>query len=165
MAFTPIYYLTIACPTLERTMAMAEEYYAHGAHAFQFDFPSRVPTLEPPLVQEMMAKALAASDGYGVYLDALVTLKRRRPEAELHLVVYPDVVESIGFAQKLDYLRTHGVSARFYSVEGIADADMMAEVRAAGAQGALVGNVLMQLWDTASGPWQMLDTFQALAVR
>lgn len=236
----PVYYITLVCPTLERTMEMAEKYIERGARALQFDMPSRDPSYETPLVREMMANALEEYDGYSAYMEALCALKRRRPEVELHLVVYPDVVESIGeqafcdfcrraqlasimpavpcqsleqslsedglplltmagnnldermlgrlkaladdkiavvnykrpiaimgdtyadFTEKLRCLRTLGVSSRLFAVEGVTDERMMREVRNAGASGAFVGNVLMQLWDDPLALWGKFDSFQAL---
>ena len=43
MSFSVIYYVCIACPTVERTLEMVDRYVAHGAKAFQIDMPSKDP--------------------------------------------------------------------------------------------------------------------------
>lgn len=239
MGFHPIYYITTVCPTLERSLDMMEQYIAHGAVALQVDLPSRNPIYETPFVQEMMAKALAAHENYDVFLNALRQLKQKHPALALHMVVYPDVIATIGldefaafyqqaglssvmlaafdstldaalqargltvihsfgrqldeaslqaaavstpqdiyvlvyrsneaperpdprtFQEKLASIRASGIQAQIYAVEGIKTKEMMEEIKIAGADGALVGNVLMRLWDDETALWNQFDTFQA----
>ena len=66
--------------------------------------------------------------------------------------------------EQIEFLRSQGVKARIYAVEGITDARMMKEVRDAGINGAFVGNVLMRLWDNEENLWKLFDEFQRLAV-
>lgn len=241
MGFKPIYYITLCCPTVERSMDMARQYIEREATGLQIDMPSKEPVYETDFVKAMMADALCKNDGYDVYMQAFYDLKAQFPHVEVHLVVYPDVVESIGrqafvdfyqqaglasvmvaggdagttqylrqqgvvvigridrmlddaqlaqlsrgnenqiynfnygrhqevqphgldtFADKIRYIRQTGVKLQIYAVEGIADKTMMNEVKAAGVDGALVGNVLMQLWDKPDALWELFEEFQSTA--
>lgn len=243
MSFSPIYYITIACPTVERSVDMLERYIAHGAASIQVDLPSKHPVYETEFIAQCMAQALRDYQGYDVYWDALRRIRRNHRDLELHLVVYPDVVEQIGrgrfvelcgevelasvmiaggddelsrflrgegipvigridrmldpeqlrklsgegpsgicnfnykrhkeiaphgcgtFAKKIAYIRKAGVSCRILAVEGIANEEMMREVKTAGADGALVGNVLMRLWDDEAELWRLFQAFEALRER
>lgn len=241
MGFQPIYYITLVCPSLEDSLEKIREYIQHGAKALQIDMPSRNPVYETPFVREMMEKALKEYSGYTRFMQELRTVCKEYPDVEMHLVLYPDVIESIGlerfaeyfleagysslmlvstdqnlrarlrqagitllssvsvdmteeevaraaqaqaeevitlcyrlhatsarieyptYADKLRFLRQRGVRARLFAVEGIATKEMMQEVRDAGADGALVGNVLMRLWDKPDKLWNLFDQFQSLA--
>ena len=239
--FQVIYYITLVCPTLEASLQKIEEYIAHGAKALQIDMPSREPTLETPFVAEMMAEALKKYHGYDHFMAALMDVRKRHPDVEIHLVLYPDVIESIGiqrfveffkagdfsslmlvsadaplrdalcaagipllsymskdmpqqevmeaaqlpatdvlalnyrqhvqsarteypsYADKIRYLREQGIRTRLFAVEGIATPEMMREVCDAGTDGALVGNVLMRLWDNEDKLWELFKQFQKVA--
>lgn len=241
MKFRPIYYISIACPTVEKSVSMIEKYIAHGATALQIDMPSKEPIYETEFVAKCMETALATYKGYSVYMDALKDIKEKYPSLELHLVVYPDVVERIGksefvayckntgiasvmiaggnkevsdylreeglvvigrmermlddmqlqqmsqeptnkiynfnykkhrevcphgcvtFAEKIAYARRAGVVCQIFAVEGIANEEMMREVKEAGADGALVGNVLMRLWDDEVALWDLFHTFESFS--
>lgn len=240
MSFRPIYYISIACPTIENSINMIEQYIAHGADAIQVDMPSTNPLYETEFIAQCMAQALRSYPGYDIYWDALRRVKQAHRELELHLVVYPDVIEQIGrdrfaaccneieiasvmiaggsrelscfllgqgitvigridrmldtgqllqlreegasgiynfnykhhreaaphgcksFAEKIAYIRRMGVTCRILAVEGIADEQMMREVKEAGADGALVGNVLMRLWGDDAALWSLFRAFEAL---
>lgn len=240
MKFRIIYYITLVCPTLETSLQKVEEYIEHGATALQIDMPSREPIYETPFVAEMMRKALEEYNGYDRFLDAFCEIRKKHPSLELHLVVYPDVVESVGlerftefyhevgfsslmlvstdaalrkrlleagmtlfttfskrfsdeeigvaatlpqngvtavnyrkhaecerteiprFADKIHYLRDRGVRANIFAVEGIGTPEMMCEVRDAGTDGALVGNVLMRLWNEPDKLWKLFEDFQSV---
>lgn len=238
--FRPVYYLSIACPTVEKSISMMEKYIAHGAKALQIDMPSKYPVYETEFIAECMRNALEVYSGYDVYMDAIRGIKEKYPALELHLVVYPDVVDSIGrsafvdycknteiasvmiaggdrelsdylrgeglvvigrmdrmlddaqlkqmskeppdqiynfnykkhrevtphgcvtFAEKIAYARRAGVACQIFAVEGIADEEMMREVKEAGADGALVGNVLMRLWEDEEALWKLFYAFESL---
>lgn len=241
MRFHPIYYITLVCPSLETSLGKIREYIQNGATALQIDMPSRNPVYETPFVAEMMAKALAEYANYDRFMDELRAVRKAYPHVEIHLVLYPDVIESIGFnrfvsyfleagfsslmlvstdealrsalrdagitllssiskdmteaelamatsasaedvialnyrlhtqsartqyptfADKIRFLRERGVCARVFAVEGIATKEMMLEVRDAGADGALVGNVLMRLWNEPDKLWDLFRQFQEVA--
>ncbi len=241
MQFHPIYYITLVCPSLEESLNKVREYIQNGATALQMDMPSRKPVYETPFVAAMMAKALAQYHGYDRFMDELRMVRKENPGVEIHLVLYPDVIESIGFDRfvrffleagfsslmlvstdetlratlrdagitllssmskdmtqeeiakavlaspddvvalnyrlhtqsvrteyptfrdKIRFLRERGVRARLFAVEGIATREMMQEVRDAGADGALVGNVLMRLWDEQDKLWDLFRQFQEVA--
>lgn len=241
MAFHPVYYITLVCPDLDTSKKMIDQYIDHGAGALQIDMPSRQPDYETDFVKQNMKNALELYKGYDVFLDFFRSLRREHSALELHLVVYPDVIEGIGkkkfvsffkevgFAslmlvswdqdyrnslkeegivlmenldrdltdeslsraasldehcvvaygyrnhsqcarkecptlkQKIDLIREKGVRCKIYAVEGIATKEMMKEVKDAGMDGALVGNVLMRLWEEPASLWQLFNEFQSLA--
>ena len=243
MNFKPIYYISLTYPDLKTSTKMIAEYISHGATALQIDMPASDPKYETPLVAEAMAKALASDSNYDTYIDALKEIASNNPSVELHLVVYPEVVEKIGFAkfvdfvkeikaasvmiaggddklsqdlinegiivigridrmlldeqleeysslsedrifnfnykrhveiaphdcvsfkQKIDYIRSKGVKCRIFAVEGIKNKEMMLEVKDAGANGALIGNALMNLWSNEEELWKLFDEFQNVSER
>lgn len=242
--FTPIYYLCIACPTVERTLEMVDQYVKHGAFAFQIDMPSRNPFAETDFVKSMMKEAMSSVPDYDMYMDGLREIRRRHPDLELHTVVYNDVVDAIGterfsafskeigaaslmipgasaenllflelegfkvfrtiphelpevrirlaqavgshgiislrnrkpgerdrpgletFERKYRYIvQERGVCSPVYSVFGIQTPEELAEIKKTGARGAIIGNVLMRLWEDKQACLTLLEKFQALAER
>lgn len=242
--FNPIYYICVACPTIERTLDMVDKYVANGARALQIDMPSKDPYAETAFVKKMMSDSLASGADYDDFMDAIREIRRRYPELELHVVVYHDVVESIGlerfvefgkeinvasfmipnntektsryiedngiidmkiivhampesevqtcvsagksgcpsivairnkkpgevdtegletYEKKYKYLREKGVTAPIYSVFGIKTKEALAAVKATGSQGAIIGNVLMNLWDDEAAFVKLLREFNSLA--
>lgn len=241
MHFTPIYYVCIACPTIERTLEMIDQYVAHGATAFQIDMPSKDPFAETAFVKKMMADSLHGEPDYAAYMDGIREIRKRHPDIEIHIVVYNDVVDTIGletfsafckavgaaslmipacseenmkylegagfkifksvihemseedidrcvqegpdglivlrnkkpgevdrpgfetWEKKYAYLRERGVTGPIYSVFGISSKEELAAIKATGARGAIIGNVLMRLWDDEEKLWELFHAFQSLA--
>lgn len=241
MSFTPVYYVCIACPTTGRTLDMIEKYIEQGATAFQIDMPSKDPFSETEFVKSMMKQAREQEPDYDAYMDAIKTIRQRHPALEIHIVVYNDVIDSIGlerftdfckgidaaslmipgsssenllflerngfrvfrsiihdlpevriqlaagvgkdgivglrnrkpgevdkpgyetFEKKYAYVRERGVTAPVYSVFGISTKEELARIKATGAQGAIIGNVLMKLWDDPEAFTKLLNDFQSLA--
>lgn len=133
MKFYPVYYFTIACPTIEKTMEMIDS-YVEKCHirGIQIDMPSSDPYGETDMVKQRMAKALESCGGYDTYMDAIRAVRKKHPTLELHIVVYPDVIDAIGierftvfckeveaftvriagtetFQDYINYLDTHGI--------------------------------------------------------
>lgn len=243
MSFNVIYYINIACPTIDKSLEMVDKYVAHGAKALQIDLPSKNPYEETPLVKKMMLDSLGRNGNYDVYMDAVREIRRRHPDLELHVVVYTDVVDSIGiekfvdfgkeihvasfmipfnrreiweyieqhdipdmkvilnalpdeeiaaavetcergyksivslrnrkpgetnrpgcetWAGRYNYARKAGITAPIVSVFGIKTQEALREVKDSGADGAIIGNVLMNLWDDEEALWALFDQFQAL---
>lgn len=78
---------------------------------------------------------------------------------------YEDMAPREGLAtwkQRIGWLRSRGVEGPIYAVSGIATKEQLAEVRAAGADGAYIGTALMQLWDNEEKLWETLDSFRSL---
>lgn len=241
MKFNPIYYICIACPTVERTLEMVDRYVEHGARAFQIDMPSNDPFDETEFVKAMMKESLDEVNNYSHYMDGIREIRRRHPDLELHVVVYADVVDAIGIdnfiafgkeigvasymipglsmenhryieehgirvfrfvAHEMDpedvkfcaqgdeneyicirnqkpgeigrpglqtwdekyiYMREHGVKGKIYSVFGIKTKETLQNVKDSGADGAIIGNVLMHLWGDEEKLWALLSDFQSLA--
>lgn len=64
--------------------------------------------------------------------------------------------------QRISWLRSRGVEGPIYPVSGISTKEQLQEVKEAGAEGAYIGTVLMQLWDNEQALWAKLDEFKAL---
>ncbi len=241
MKFTPIYYICIACPTVEKTMEMVDKYVAHGAAAFQIDMPSKDPFAETEFVKSMMKGTLDSIPNYDHYMNAIRRIRDKYPSLEIHIVVYDDVIDSIGlekfcrfiqnihaasimvpgmtdahrayaeslgiavfrstthemkdeqidfcaaaredsyiclrnkkpgeadrpgcetWEKKYAFMRARGVKGNIYSVFGIKTKEELAAVKKTGARGAIIGNVLMRLWDDEEKLWNLLADFQSLA--
>lgn len=107
MKFYPVYYFTLACPTIERTLEKVDQYAEKaGVNAIQIDMPSKDPYGETDLVKAMMAKCLADhNEQYDVFMDAIRSIRKKHPDMEIHIVVYPDVVDSIGLEKFTDFCK------------------------------------------------------------
>ncbi len=243
MGFDVIYYINIACPTIEKSLEMVDKYIAHGAKSLQIDLPSKNPFEETALVKKMMLDSISANDNYDIYMDAVREIRRRHPDLELHVVVYTDVVDSIGiekfvefgkeinvasfmipfnrreiweyieehgipdmkvilnalpdeeieaavetcnrgykqivslrnrkpgetdrpgcetWAGRYNYARKAGITSPIVSVFGIKTKETLQEVKNSGADGAIIGNVLMNLWNDEEKLWDLLSQFQSL---
>ncbi len=104
MKFYPVYYFTIACPTIEKSLEMVDEYVKRcGIRGIQIDMPSSDPYGETDMVKKRMAEALARYGSYDVFMDAIRSIRKKHPSLEIHVVVYPDVVESIGIGKFCDF--------------------------------------------------------------
>ncbi|MRN26643.1 hypothetical protein EAI30_18795, partial [Romboutsia ilealis] len=80
-------------PNIEKTKEMVDNYVAHGVCALQFDMPSADPSRESEFIQERMRSARNLyGSGYEVYMDALREIRKKHPNLEIHLVLYPDVI-------------------------------------------------------------------------
>ncbi len=220
---------------------MLKTYIECGARAFQIDMPSQNPFAETEFVKSMMKAAVESGEGYDAYMDGIREIRERYPEIEMHIVVYNDVIDSIGlqkfaafcreisaaslmipgsssenllylelcgfrvfrsithelsevrirlaqavgeggivslrnkkpgerdvegletFSAKYDYVVNRcGVSSPIYSVFGISTPEQLAQIKATGARGAIIGNVLMKLWDDKDAFVGLLKGFQTL---
>jgi len=106
MKFYPVYYFTIACPTVEKTMEMIDK-YVEKCHirGVQIDMPSSDPYGETDMVKRRMAEALEQGGGYDGYMDVFRKVRAKHPELEIHVVVYPDVVDAIGIEKFTDFCK------------------------------------------------------------
>ena len=242
MSFQIMYYFTIACPTVEKTIQMIDRYAERGVNRIQLDLPSADPFGESDFVKDMMHNALKDHPDYGYYMDAIREIRRRHPEMVISMVVYGDVINAIGVENYVSFLkeihaeynmiagehlqcrhrmdeegiglvrgaiayhqaeydiedareygeneivlmrtkrvteslnrkchawadrvrmaREGGVKCQIWAVAEIASGEDMAERKNAGMQGAIVGNVLMRLWNNEDALWSLLDEFQSYA--
>lgn len=104
-----IYYITIACPTVEKTLEMIDKYVSHGVQSIQIDMPSANPYAETDFVKKMMGDALKNGVDYTKCMDGVRKIRRRYPDLELHLMSYPDVVESIGLEAYAGFAKEVGI--------------------------------------------------------
>ena len=109
MAFRVIYYISLACPTVERSLEMIEKYIQAGANSFQIDMPSHDPYGETDFVKKCMHDALAAHGDYDFYMDTFRELRRRHPQLEISIVVYKDVIDEIGIEKFTDFCNEIGM--------------------------------------------------------
>ena len=104
MKFRPVFYMINGWPSIEKTKEMVDKYVEHGVRALQFDMPSADPSRESEFIQIRMKHARDLyGNGYQVYMNALREIRRRHPSLEIHLVLYPDVIESIGLETFADF--------------------------------------------------------------
>ncbi|MDD4012177.1 MAG: tryptophan synthase subunit alpha [Sphaerochaetaceae bacterium] len=110
MKFYPVYYFTLACPTIERTLEKIDQYVKKcNILGIQIDMPSRDPYGETDLVKAMMANCIEAYNGnYDLFMDRIRSIRAKHPSLEIHVVVYPDVVESIGIEKFTDFCKDIG---------------------------------------------------------
>lgn len=236
MHFHPVFYFITGWPSMETFRQMVRNYVAHGVRAIQVDMPSADPYGESAFIQAGMKRAreLYGPD-FGIYMKNLREVRAEFPDLEMHLVVYPDVVESIGlerfasfcremnfftvlasrtdelqkagvcttefvhyqmpepavehalhtqnlmmlrsnsryetlpprdgmrtWKQRIDWLRSRGFRGPIYAVAGISTPEQLQEIKAAGADGAYIGSVLMKKWTQEDALWKILDEFKAL---
>ena len=107
--FKIVYYITIACPTVERTLEYVDKYVEHGVKSIQIDMPSADPFAETDFVKKMMGDTLKDGLDYEKYMQAVREIRRRHPSLELHLMSYPDVVKSIGLTRYADFVKEVGI--------------------------------------------------------
>ena len=69
----------------------------------------------------------------------------------------------VTWAERIGYIRSAGVSAPIFGVTGIKTPEELRRVKEAGADGAYIGSIMMQLWDNEPELWRLLDAFQAVA--
>ena len=130
MGFHPVYYMITGWPSMEKTRQMVRRYVEHGVTALQFDMPSADPSREAQFIQDGMRHVRKLyGEGYDIFMDTLREIRREFPDLEIHLVVYADVVDSIGLTrfgdfcgeigvysvlagdkEKMEYLNTRGIS-------------------------------------------------------
>lgn len=116
MSFRIMYYVSTACPTVERTKEMVDLYVENGVDFFQFDLPSSDPYAETDYMKQVMKQALEINDDYDYYMDAIRAIRRQYPGIDISMVVYSDVVQKIGLEKFVLFLKEIGA---VYS--GIAD--------------------------------------------
>lgn len=239
MKFRPVYYMITGWPSMEKTREMVRRYVEHGVTALQFDMPAADPSREAQFIQDGMRHVRKLyGEKYDVFMDALREIRREFPALEIHLVVYADVVDSIGlerfgdfcveigaysvlagdkakmeylntrgistaafigydtsdkaieaakqndrqivfvsnangrtqpreglvtWAERIGYIRAHGVKAPLFGVTGIKTPEELQKVKEAGADGAYIGSIMMQMWNDEPELWKLLDAFQATA--
>ena len=110
MKFEIMYYLTLACPTVEDTLRKIDEYVAHGVDNFQLDMPSNDPFGETDFVKEMMKGALQQNTDYNYYMDVLLGIRKKYPSIKLSIVVYADVIDAIGCDRYVAFLKELGTA-------------------------------------------------------
>lgn len=239
MKFRPVYYMISGWPSIEKTKEMVRRYVERGVTALQFDMPAADPSREAQFIQDCMRHARNLyGDKYDVFMDMLRDIRKEHPGLEIHLVVYADVVETIGlerfadfcieigaysvlagdkekmdyldsrgistatfigydtsdkaielaklsdnkivfvsnangrtqpreglitWADRIGYIRRQGVTAPIFGVTGIKTPEELQKVKSAGADGAYIGSIMMQLWERETELWELLDKFQAIA--
>ena len=65
--------------------------------------------------------------------------------------------------KRVKLVRESGIKASLYAVAEISSKEDMLERKNAGMDGAIVGNMLMRLWNNEADLWKLLDDFQSTA--
>ena len=107
MKFYPVYYFTLACPTIEATLKKIDEYVEkEDVIGIQIDMPSKDPYGETDMVKSMMAKCLKDyNENYDLYMDSILSVRSKHKNLQIHIVVYPDVVAEIGINKFVDFCK------------------------------------------------------------
>lgn len=109
MRFHSVYYIISGWPSIEKTEMMVDRYVEHGVTALQFDMPAKDPSRESDFIKERMMHARSLYEGCGVYMDMMRRVRAKHPKLEMHLVVYPEIVDEIGiddfvaFCKEIDF--------------------------------------------------------------
>ena len=105
MKFYPVYYFTMACPTIEKSLEMIDK-YVEKCHirGVQLDMPSTDPYGETDMVKARMAQGVA-NYTYDDFMNAIREVRKKHPTLEIHIVVYPDVIDSIGIEKFTDFCK------------------------------------------------------------
>lgn len=236
MGFHPVFYLVTGWPSMETTWKMVRFYVEHGARALQFDMPSADPYGESDFIKACMKHVRQQyGEDFDIYMQTLREIRAAYPQLEMHLTVYPDIVQRIGlnrfadfcneigffavlssssdelcaqgvhtveflhyqmpeaavahavqtqnpvmlrsnaryehleprdglctWEQRINWLRGRGFHGSIYAVAGISTVPQLQEVKAAGADGAYIGSVLMGQWEDERTLAETLKGFQAL---
>lgn len=110
MKFRPVFYIISGWPSIEKTKQMVDKYVEHGVSALQFDMPSANPSRESEFIQERMRHARDLyGERYDVYMDMLREVRMKYLNLEIHLVLYPDVIETIGLEKFADFCNEIGI--------------------------------------------------------
>jgi tryptophan synthase alpha chain len=104
MSFKVMYYFTIACPTIEKTLEMIDKYVERGVDSIQLDMPSTDPFGETDFVKGMMKQAINSKYTYDDYMNAIRGVRDKHPDIDISIVVYPDVINAIGKERYIDFL-------------------------------------------------------------
>lgn len=132
MSVKTICYLCGGYPSVQRSMEMAEYYIEAGCDAIEVSMPPKDPYRDGAFIQDLMRKALAGCADYDVYLDAIRGLAKKHPETELILLLYHEVIMSIGGEKLAAFCEEIGVK---YIISGdLHDPDALAAFRAHGVK-------------------------------
>lgn len=107
MKFYPVYYFTLACPTIETTLRKIDEYVEReNIIGIQIDMPSKDPYGETDMVKAMMARCLSDyNENYDLYMESILSVRKKHENLQIHIVVYPDVVAAIGIEKFVKFCK------------------------------------------------------------
>ncbi|EMS72433.1 tryptophan synthase subunit alpha [Ruminiclostridium cellobioparum] len=91
-----ICYLSNGYPTIESSIAMAENYIQAGCDIIEVDFPSSDPYLEGEYIANRMKEALEACNDYSKYMDGIIKIKSNHPDTKFILLSYENTILEIG---------------------------------------------------------------------
>ena len=160
MSFTPVYYVCIACPTIEKTQEMVKKYVQYGAKAFQIDMPSMDPFAETAFVKKMMKESLESGITYNDYMEGIREIRKQFPDLLIHIVVYDDVITSIGLEKFCDFIEE--INATTIMVPGIS---MIHYVYCKGRGIKVFGSITHQLEEENVLAWQYANDDDYVALR
>ena len=124
----------------------------------------------PACKKRMEEKGISCVKGGIAYHQPEYDIEDAREYGENDIVLMRTkrVTESLNrrchaWADRIKLARDGGVKCQIWAVAEIGSGADMAERKNAGAQGAIVGNVLMRLWNDEEKLWKLLDEFQSYA--
>ena len=117
--FHLIYYISMGYPSIEYSLAKAEQYLAEGVKSLQFDLPSRNPYRENPFIKVRMASAFEKYGDYEVFLQALTQFRKKHPDFEMQMVSYEDVILTIGTNRYIAFCKENNIKTIRISGDGV----------------------------------------------
>lgn len=117
--FHLIYYISMGYPTIEYSLAKAEQYLSEGVKSLQFDLPSRNPYRENPFIKVRMASAYEKYGDYEVFLRALTDFRKKHPDFEMQMVSYEDVILTIGTTRYIAFCKENNIKTVRISGDGV----------------------------------------------
>lgn len=117
--FHLIYYISMGYPSIEYSLAKAEQYLAEGVKSLQFDLPSRNPYRENPFIKVRMARAFEKYGDYEVFLEALTRFRKKHPNFEMQMVSYEDVILTIGTNRYIAFCKENNIKTIRISGDGV----------------------------------------------
>ena len=104
-----ICYLCCGYPTIEDSVKMAEYYIQGGCDAIEVSLPPKDPYRDGPFIQELMRHAYGQCADYDRYLEAISGLVEAHRETEFFLLLYGEVIASIGGEKVASFCEAHGI--------------------------------------------------------
>lgn len=98
-----ICYLSLGCPSLKQSKINAQNYIDAGCDVVEVDFPAKNPYLDSQYIQGRMGQALESCNDYSKYMDAIVEIKAKNPNAAFIVLTYETTVKDIGIQKFIDF--------------------------------------------------------------
>ena len=115
-------YLTCGYPTIEQSVETAKYYVEGGCDMLEISIPLEN-NREKPFLAQIMREAVARCSDYDQYLKGIAQIAEDNPGTDITLLLYDEVVTSIGAKKFVDFCLSHGIwdvnSADLHNPEAI----------------------------------------------